>query len=75
MFQRKAALTLIPYMTLSPGTLRAIVQEFVTRDGTDHSCVEQRIEDVLLQFEAGRVELHFDDRTETCNIVVADDSQ
>ena len=27
----------IPHTTLAPATLRAIVQEFVTRDGTDHS--------------------------------------
>jgi uncharacterized protein YheU (UPF0270 family) len=66
----------IPYTRLAPATLRAVVQEFVTRDGTDHSCVEQRIESVLRQLEAGRVELHFDEQTETCNIlaVEADDT-
>ncbi len=62
----------IPYTKLSPTTLRAVVQEFVTRDGTDHSSVEPRIENVLQQPEAGRVELHFDDQTETCNIVTVD---
>ena len=66
----------IPYTKLAPATLYAIVQEFVTRDGTDHSCVEQRIESVLRQLEAGRAELHFDDHPETCNIlaVEADDT-
>ena len=59
----------VPYTRLSPATLRAVVQEFVTRDGTDHSSVERRVESVLRQLEAGRVELHFDDQTETCNIV------
>ena len=59
----------IPHAELSPATLRAIVEEFVTRDGTDHSPVERRIESVLRQLEAGQVELHFDDQTETCNIV------
>ena len=60
---------LIPYKNLPAATLRAIVNEFVTRDGTDHSSVERRVENVLQQLEAGRVELHFDGQTETCNIV------
>jgi uncharacterized protein YheU (UPF0270 family) len=59
----------IPHTQLSPTALRAIVEEFVTRDGTDHSSVERRIEQVMQQLGAGRVELHFDDETETCNIL------
>ena len=54
---------------LSPAALRAVVQEFVTRDGTDHTSIERRIENVMRQLGAGRVELHFDPKTETCNIV------
>ncbi len=63
---------LIPHSLLSPRTLRAIVEEFVTRDGTDQSPVELRIEKVLRQLDAGLVELHFDDATQTCNIVPAE---
>jgi uncharacterized protein YheU (UPF0270 family) len=59
----------IPYMKLAPATLRSVIQEFVTRDGTDHSSVERRIESVLRQLEVGRAELHYDEQTETCNIV------
>ena len=59
----------IPHAELSPAALRGVVQEFVTRDGTDHSSVERRIEAVLRQLDAGRVEVHFDEETETCNIV------
>ena len=62
----------IPHTKLSPEALKAIVHEFVTRDGTDHSSVEPRIKSVLRQLEAGRVELHFDDQTETCNIVTVE---
>jgi len=60
---------LIPHTQLSPAALRAVVEEFVTRDGTDHTSVERRIEVVLRHLEAGQVEVHFDDETETCNIV------
>ncbi|MEO8495837.1 MAG: YheU family protein [Planctomycetota bacterium] len=63
---------LIPHTELSPATLRAIVQEFVTRDGTDHSSIERRVASVLRQLEAGRVELHFDEVTDTCNIVTVE---
>ena len=61
----------IPHGKLSPFALREIVEEFVTRDGTDHSEITQRILVVLDQLENGIVELHFDRKTGTCNIVVA----
>ena len=64
----------IPHTELSPATLRAVVQEFVTRDGTDYSFIEGRIERVLLQLENGRAELHYDDHTGTCNIVTVEDA-
>ena len=59
----------IPHTQLSSVALRAVVDEFVTRDGTDHSAVERRIEKVLRQLQTGRVELHFDRETQTCNIL------
>jgi uncharacterized protein len=62
----------IPHRLLSPFALRAIVEEFVTRDGTDHSSVEQRIERVLNQLEIGGLELHFDEETQTPNILPKD---
>ena len=62
---------LIPTTLLSATALRAVVEEFVTRDGTDHSAVGPRIESVLGQLAAGLVELHFDDATKTCNILPA----
>ncbi len=58
----------IPHHHLSPEALRGVVQEFVTRDGTDHSPVEQRIELVLRQLELGSVELHFESDTQSCSI-------
>ena len=54
---------------LSPAALRAVVEEFVTRDGTDDSSVERRIETVMRQLGAGIIELHFDGKTETCHIL------
>jgi uncharacterized protein len=62
----------IPHRLLSPSALRAVVEEFVTRDGTDYSSIERRIKLVLGQLDAGSIELHFEPETETCNIVPAD---
>jgi uncharacterized protein YheU (UPF0270 family) len=62
----------IPHSQIAPATLRNIVLEFVTRDGTDHSSIERRVEGVLRQLETGIVELHFESDTETCNIVPAE---
>ena len=59
----------ISHLQLSPAALRAVIEEFVTRDGTDNSFVEQRIKLVLRQLDVGSVELHFEQETETCNIL------
>jgi uncharacterized protein len=60
----------VPHTLLSPAALRAIVEEFVTRDGTDHSPVEPRIQAVLAQLADGRAELHFHRDTASCQVVV-----
>lgn len=62
----------IPPTYLLPTVLYEVVEEFVTRDGTDYSQVQQRIKDVLTQLDAGAVELHFDRETATCNIVAVE---
>lgn len=59
----------IPHLQLSPAALRAVIEEFVTRDGTDNSSVEPRIKQVLRQLDVGHVELHFEQKTATCNIL------
>ena len=63
---------LIPHQELEPSTLRKVVEEFVTRDGTDSSSVETRIEAVMKQLENGQAELHFDNDTKTTNILSSD---
>jgi uncharacterized protein len=59
----------IAHTNLAQTTLRAVVQEFVTRDGTDHTSVENRIAAVIKQLEIGSLELHFDPESESCSIV------
>lgn len=64
---------IISYKDVSEEALGAILNEFVTRDGTDYSSIQSRIENVLQQLEKGTAELHFDRDTESCNIIVADE--
>ena len=59
----------IPHAELSTETLAAIVVEFVTRDGTDHSSVDQRVASVMRQLKSGEAKLNFDPESKTCNIV------
>ncbi|WP_261344396.1 YheU family protein [Lacipirellula parvula] len=60
---------LIPHTQLLPMTLRSVVLEFVTRDGTDHSNVESRVQQILAQLAQQRVVIDFDAATQTCNVV------
>jgi uncharacterized protein len=66
----------IPYEKLSPETLTAVIEEFVTREGTDYGDrewnLQQKIEQVRLLLKSGRAKIMFDDETETCNIFKVD---
>lgn len=67
----------IPPDQLSSEALRALVEEFVTRDGTDYGAVERSVEEkiaaVFAQLESGEARLVFDPETETANVVVSRD--
>ena len=62
---------------LSPQALRGLVEEFVTRDGTDYGAVERSVEDKIARVEAqlasGEVCIVFDPQTESANLVLARD--
>lgn len=62
----------IPHKHLSPIALQAIVSEFVTRDGTDHTNVEERIAAVLEQLDQGTAVILFDPDDKSCNISLLD---
>ena len=56
---------------LAAATLRNVVEEFVTRDGTEATDAETKIRSVLELLRSGAVELWFDATTGTCNILPA----
>jgi uncharacterized protein len=68
---------IIPYQNLSPEALHGVIEEFVTRDGTDYGLVEatleQKIKDVWRQVKKGDVLIVYDEATQTTNIMRKED--
>ncbi|MGK0302557.1 MAG: hypothetical protein ACI89X_003442, partial [Planctomycetota bacterium] len=50
-------------------TLRSVIEEYVTRDGTEMTDSAVKIESVLRLLEKGEVEVWFDPETQSCNIL------
>lgn len=67
---------IIPHEQLKIDTLYALIEEFVTRDGSvqGHSDtpLATMMQSVLKQLEAGKVVIVFNEQEETCSIVVKD---
>ena len=63
----------IPYTELSGDALRGVIEEFVSREGTEYGQREYTLEDkikrVVRQLESGEVKLFFDAQSQTCNLV------
>jgi uncharacterized protein YheU (UPF0270 family) len=66
----------IPYEQLSPEALHGVIEEFVTRDGTDYGerevLVETRIAQVMEKIKTRKAVIVFDHKSETCNILKSD---
>jgi hypothetical protein len=67
----------VPYNQLNSDTLKALVEEFITREGTDYGQVEVDLEtkvvQVVGQLKNGEAVIVFDEKSETCNIVPRDE--
>lgn len=63
----------IPFDQLSPEALRGVIEEFVTRDGTDYGeieiSLETKVSQILRQLKSGKAVIFFDQESGTCNIV------
>jgi uncharacterized protein YheU (UPF0270 family) len=59
---------------LEPDTLRAVVESFVLREGTDYGAhetsLDTKVAQVLLQLRRGEAQITFDPATESINVVV-----
>lgn len=65
----------IPWRELSADALRGVIEEFVSRDGTDYGEVEIafeiKVEQVQRQLERGDIRIVFDPETEGVTLVEA----
>ena len=68
---------IIPVNKLSAVALKGVIEEFISRNGTDYGAIESSLEtsfrQVKYKLENGLAVLVFDDETETTNIFLADD--
>jgi uncharacterized protein YheU (UPF0270 family) len=59
---------------LAPDTLRAVIESFVLREGTDYgeheASLEDKVAQVLMQLRRGEAHITFDVATESVNVVV-----
>ena len=67
----------IPIDRLKPDILLSVIEEFVTRSGTDYGerdvPIDIKIKQVKHLLETGLAVLLYDEETETCNIFLVDD--
>jgi len=65
----------VDYRDLSPEALRGLIEEFVSREGTDYGLrersFEDKVRDVVRQLESGDARIVYDQLDERANIVRA----
>ena len=63
----------IPYTELSGDALRGVIEEFISREGTDYGHQEFSLDDkiaaVMRQLKTREIILTFDAEIESCNLV------
>ena len=64
----------IPHTAISTEALRRVIEEFVSREGTEYGAadfsLESKVSSVLKQLESGKAHLVFDSASESCDIVM-----
>ena len=65
-------MTEIPYETLEQEVLLNLLEEIVTRDGTDYGLVElsteQKVSEAYSSLKSGSAMLVFNEQTDTCSL-------
>ncbi|HWV15953.1 MAG TPA: YheU family protein [Cellvibrio sp.] len=70
---------IIPHQQISPEALRGLVEEFITREGTDYGLEEfslaQKVQQVERQLARGEVVVVFDTASESVSLLTRQDAQ
>lgn len=63
----------IPWQQLSDDVLDAVIEEFVSREGTEYGAEDYtlaaKVSQVRLQLQRGEAAIDFDPDTETCHLI------
>ena len=66
----------IPHNQVPEQTLLAIIEEFISREGTDYGhkeyTLDEKVKKVKSQLLKGEIKLLFDSETSSCNLVKVD---
>ena len=66
----------IPHHQVPEQTLLAIIEEFISREGTDYGhreyTLDEKVEKAKSQLLNGEIKLLFDSETSSCNLVKVD---
>jgi len=64
---------IIPHTEIATATLNALIEEFVTRDGTDYGEHEvsttQKVQQVMSQLERQEIFIIYSELNETCTLI------
>ena len=70
---------IIPHQQLSSEALQGLIEEFITREGTDYGAVEvslaQKVDQVKRQLDRGDVVIVFDPASESVSILTKHDAK
>lgn len=69
---------IIPYQQISPDALQGLIEEFITREGTDYGeteiSLEQKVSQVERQLARGDIVIVFDVASESVSILTKHDA-
>ena len=64
---------IIPYNELSENALQALIEDFVTRDGTDYGwdemSMQEKAEHLLELLKSGELLISYNEDTESCGLI------
>lgn len=67
---------IIPYQELSYEALQGLIEDFVTREGTDYGWQElsreQKAAQLMASLQRGELKISYDPETQTCGLVAGD---
>lgn len=62
----------IPYTQLADDVLRAVIEEYITREGTDYGdreyTLDEKVEQITNQLRRREVLINYDPETQTCQL-------